>query len=80
MIETEIRASEKAEARMKDADAREDRSTAKQQVDHSHSRKKIEALQTLVKSLGGGLLHADQNAPLQPFDANDVLGATSKVD
>ena len=35
MIEAEIRAGEKAEARMKNADAREDRTTAKQQADHS---------------------------------------------
>ena len=75
MIETEIRAGERAEARMKDAGAREERSTAKQQADHS--RKKIEALQTLVRSPGD--YYTLIRTPLQPIGANDVLDATSKV-
>ena len=75
MIEAEIRAGEKAETRMKNADAREDRTTAKQQADHS--RKKIESFQTLPKSPGDYCTLI--RTPLAVFDVNDVLDATSKV-
>jgi hypothetical protein len=74
--EAEIRAGERVEARMKNAKLpREERSTAKQQA--YHSRKKVEALQTLtVAPMDYFLL---TRTPLEPFHVSDVLDATSKV-
>ena len=76
MIEAESRAGERVEARMKDAELpREERSTAKQQADHS--RKKIEALQALIMAPMD--YFALSRTPLEPFDVSDALDTTSKA-
>ena len=76
MIEAESRAGERVEARMKDAELpREERSTAKQKADHS--RKKIEALQTLIMAPMD--YFALSRTPLEPFDVSDALDTTSKA-
>ena len=76
MIEAESRMGERVEARMKDAKLpREERSTAKQQADHS--RKKIEALHMLIAAPMD--YFALSRTPLEPFDVSDALDATSKV-
>ena len=76
MIEAESRMGERVEARMKDSKLpREERSTAKQQADHS--RKKIEALHTLIAAPMD--YFALSRTPLEPFDVSGALDATSKV-
>jgi hypothetical protein len=80
MIEAELRALDKAEARMKVVDmvvesSKAKRSTAKQQADHS--RTKNTALQVLLQRPDIYLTLI--KTPLEVYDANNVMDATSKI-
>ena len=76
MIEAELRALDKAEARMKVVESsKAKRSTAKQQADHS--RTKNTALQVLLQRPDIYLTLI--KTPLEVYDANNVMDATSKI-